>query len=152
AQHDVPKPANFDVVGYTMMSCADLLGAFERLDRYLRILSDAFTMSLGDEAGSLRLTFELIGGRRPVPRQRAEFIMVTLIGFLPWISGRDARPVAVELPYPVPADLAPYRTAFRCPVTFDANSNGLLFSRDDLALPLPTSNPMLAEMHERYAG
>src|SRR5262245_48897958 len=37
AQHHVAKPANFDVVGYTMMSCADLLGAFERLERYLRI-------------------------------------------------------------------------------------------------------------------
>src|SRR5262249_39996612 len=152
AQHDVARPANFDVVGYTMMSCADLLGAFERLERYLRILSDAFTMSLGEEGGRLRMTFELIGGRRTVPRQRAEFIMVTLIGFLAWISGRDVRPVAVELPYPAPADLAPYRTAFRCPLTFDAHSTALLFSRPAPALPLPTSNPMLAEMHERYAG
>src|SRR5947207_7942792 len=29
AQHRVAKPASFDVVGYTMMSGADLLGAFE---------------------------------------------------------------------------------------------------------------------------
>jgi AraC-like DNA-binding protein len=152
AQHDVAKPANFDVVGYTMMSCADLLGAFERLERYLRILSDALTMSLGEEDGRFRMTFELIGGARPVPRQRVEFIMVTLIGFLAWISGRDVRPVAIELPYPPPGDLAPYRAAFRCPLTFDANSNSLLFARADLALPLPTSNPVLAELHERYAG
>ena len=109
AQHQVAKPANFDVVGYTMMSCADLLGAFERLERYLRILSDAMTMSLSEEGGRFRMTFELIGGERAVPRQRVEFIMVTLIGFLAWISGRDVRPVAVELPYPAPKDLAPYR-------------------------------------------
>jgi AraC-like DNA-binding protein len=152
AQHDVAKPANFDVVGYTMMSCADLLGAFERLERYLRILSDAMTMSLSEEGGRFRMTFELIGGERPVPRQRIEFIMVTLIGFLAWISGRDVRPVAIELPYPAPQAIAPYREVFRCPITFDADSNSLLFSRADLALPLPTSNPVLAEMHERYAG
>jgi AraC-like DNA-binding protein len=152
AQHDVAKPANFDVVGYTMMSCADLLGAFERLERYLRILSDALTMSLADENGRFHMAFELIGGERPVPRQRAEFIMVTLIGFLGWISGRDVRPVAIELPYPAPADLTPYRKAFGCPITFDAGSNSLIFSRADLAQPLPTSNPVLAELHERYAG
>jgi hypothetical protein len=30
----VVRPASFDVVGYTMMSCADLRGAFDRLIRY----------------------------------------------------------------------------------------------------------------------
>ena len=116
AQHDVAKPANFDVVGYTMMSCADLPAPSERLERYLRILSDALTMNSGEEDGRFHMTFELIGGERPVPRQRVEFIMVTLIGFLAWISGRDVRPVAVELPYPAPQDQAPYRAAFRCPL------------------------------------
>ena len=37
AQHQVARPAAFDVVGYTMMSCADLRGAFDRLIRYLRV-------------------------------------------------------------------------------------------------------------------
>ena len=37
AQHQVVRPASFDVVGYTMMSCADLRGAFDRLIRYLRV-------------------------------------------------------------------------------------------------------------------
>jgi Arabinose-binding domain of AraC transcription regulator, N-term len=31
AQHQVVRPASFDVVGYTMMSSANLHGAFERL-------------------------------------------------------------------------------------------------------------------------
>ena len=79
AQHRVAKPASFDVVGYTMMSGADLLGAFERLERYLRILSDALTMSLSFEDSRFRMAFELIGGERPVPRQRCEFIMVSLV-------------------------------------------------------------------------
>ena len=35
AQHNVVRPASFDVVGYTMMSCANLRSAFERLIRYL---------------------------------------------------------------------------------------------------------------------
>ena len=151
AQHRVAKPASFDVVGYTMMSCGNLLGAFERLVRYLLILSDALTMILSEERGRYRVTFELFGGDRPVPRQRIEFILAQVVTFCRWISGRDVRPLAVELAYPAPADPAPYRDAFGCPVSFGAPGNCLVFSLADLTLPLPTSNPMLAELHERFA-
>ena len=152
AQHQVTRPAAFDVVGYTMMSCADLRAAFERLIRYLLILSDALTMTMEEEPGGYRVTFVLFGGERPVPRQRMEFIFVTVIGFCRWICGREVHPLAIELPYSAPADLAPYRTALRCPVAFDAPRNSLLFARADMSAPLPTSNPLLAEMHERFAG
>jgi AraC-like DNA-binding protein len=152
AQHEVARPASFDVVGYAMMSCADLRAAFERLIRYMLILSDALTMTLSKEHGGFRMTFELFGGSRPVPRQRIEFIIVTLIGFCRWVSGREVHPLAIELPYPAPADLAPYRVAFRCPVSFDAPATSLLFAHSDLTAPLPTSNPQLAELHARFAG
>jgi AraC-like DNA-binding protein len=152
AQHHVARPASFDVVGYAMMSCADLRAAFERLIRYLLILSDGLTMTMSEEGAGHRVTFVLFGGDRPVPRQRIEFIFVTVIGFCRWISGRDMHPAAVELPYPTPADLAPYRVAFRCPVSFDASRASLLFAGADMAVPLPTSNPQLLELHERFAG
>src|SRR5262245_12062503 len=152
AQHHVARPASFDVVGYTMMSCADLRGAFERLIRYLLILSDALTMTMREEDTGFRLTFILFGGDRPVPRQRIEFIFVTVIGFCRWISAREIHPVRVELPYPPPVDPAPYRAAFRCPVEFDAAVASMLFSRADLTTPLPTSNRLVADLHERFAG
>jgi AraC-like DNA-binding protein len=152
AQPHVVRAASFDVVGYAMMSCADLRTAFERLIRYLLILSDAFTMTMSEERAGYRVTFVLFGGDRPVPRQRIEFIVVTLIGYCRWISGREVYPLAIELPYPAPADPAAYRAALRCAVTFDAPRNSLLFARADMTAPLPTSNPQLAELHERFAG
>src|ERR1700759_3953953 len=69
-QHDVARPASFDVVGYTMMSCADLRGAFDRLIRYLLILSDALTMTVAEEEEGFRISFVLFGGDRPLPRHR----------------------------------------------------------------------------------
>ena len=121
AQHQVARPASFDVVGYAMMSCADLRTAFERLIRYMLILSDALTMTSDRGAGRLPdYRSSCYGGSRPVPRARIEYIVVTVIGFCRWISGRDVHPLAIELPYPAPADLAPYRAAFRCPVSFGA--------------------------------
>jgi AraC-like DNA-binding protein len=152
AQHQVARPAAFDVVGYTMMSCADLRGAFERLIRYLLILSDALTMTMTEEADGYRIDFVLFGGNRPIPRQRIEFMFVSVISFCRWISRSDVSPRSVELAYPGPADQSPHRSAFRCPVTFDASRNSLLFARADMDLRLPTFNPQLAELHERYAG
>src|SRR6516164_6602074 len=109
AQHQVARPASFDVVGYTMMSCADLRTAFDRLIRYLLILSDALTMTMEAEADGDRVTFVLFGGDQPIPRQRIEFICISVISFCRWISRRDIHPAAVEFPYPAPADPALYR-------------------------------------------
>ena len=75
-----------------------------------------------------------------------------MIGFCRWITGREVHPLAIELAYPAPADAAPYDAAFGCPIAFDAPRNSLLFAYADLTTPLPTSNPMLAELHERFAG
>jgi AraC-like DNA-binding protein len=152
AQHHVARPAAFDVVGYAMMSCSNLREAFERLIRYLLILSDALTITMSEERAGYRMTFVLLGGDRPVPRQRIEFIFITVISFCRWISGREVHPLVVDLPYPTPDDPAPYRAAFRCPVSFDASSASMLFANADLTTPLPTSNPLLAELHERFAG
>jgi AraC-like DNA-binding protein len=75
-----------------------------------------------------------------------------VIGFCRWISRSDIAARAIELAYSAPADLSLYRPVFRCPVSFDAERNSLTFSRADMNLALPTSNPQLAELHERYAG
>src|ERR1700758_4479771 len=128
ARHEVARPASFDVVGYTMMSCADLRSAFERLIRYLLILSDALTMTMVEVDDGYRIDFVLLGGDRPIPRQRIEFIFITVISFCRWITRSDVSPRSVELSYPAPGDLAPYRAAFRCPVAYAAERNSLSFS------------------------
>src|SRR5207302_8336601 len=109
AQSQVVRPASFDVVGYTMMSCANLRDAFERLVRYLRILSDALTIHRREERGRYHISFELRGGERPVPRPRIDFILVTVATFCRWVSGRDVNPVEVAISYSAPRDPAPYR-------------------------------------------
>jgi hypothetical protein len=46
AMQALPTPSLFDAVGYAMMSSPNLLASTERLVRYLRIVSDASTVSL----------------------------------------------------------------------------------------------------------
>ena len=148
----VVKPGSFDVVAYAMMSSANLHGTLERAVRYVDILSDAATLTIADNREGHRLILELFGGKHPVPRQRFEFDLMTLLTFFRWVTNRDLRPLAFELRFPPPADPQPYQDAFKCPLRFNAPVNALLFARADITLPLPTAHPELAEAHERIAS
>ena len=152
AQRDLPRPKSFDVVGYAMMSCANLRDALDRLVRYLRILSDTLTLTRSEDGSLYQLSFELRGERRPIPRQRLEYILVTLLNFCRWVGGRQIHPRAVAIPYPAPADPRPWQEAFGCAVSFGASTCSLVFALEDLARPLPTSNARLAELHDRFVG
>jgi AraC-like DNA-binding protein len=152
ANSNVVKAGSFDVVAYAMMSSPNLLGMLERAVRYVDILSDAATLTVKDDREGHRLILELFGGKHPVPRQRFEFDLMTILSFFRWVTNRDLRPLAFELRFPPPADIQPYQAAFKCPLRFDAPLNALLFARTDVTWPLPTAHPLLAAMHERVAS
>jgi AraC-like DNA-binding protein len=151
ANSSVAKPASFDVVAYTMMSSRHLLGILESVSRYVAIVSDAACLAVAQTDEGYRITLELFGGGHPVPRQRFEFDLMTVLSFCRWVTNRDLRPLALELRFPPPADLRPYQEAFKCPLRFNAPVNALLFARADVLSPLPTAHPLLAEVHERLA-
>jgi len=152
ANSNVAKPASFDLVGYAMMSSPHLLGILERLSRYVAIVSDAASLAVAEHDEGYRMTLELSGGGRPVPRQRFEFDLMTILSFCRWVTNRDLRPLALELRFPPPADLRPYQEAFKCTLRFGAPVNALLFAGADVMNPLPTAHPLLARMHERLAS
>ena len=154
AQHHVARPASFDVVGYTMMSCADLRGAFERLIRYMLILSDALTVTVNEELGGDRITFVLFGGDRPMPRQRIEFISISVISFCRWISRREICPRAVEFAYPAPSDPALYRDACRTAVGVVRRAPPQYSVRTGRynGAAADVQSAACRELHERFAG
>lgn len=146
------RPAIFGVVGYAMMSSANLATALDRLIRYLRIISHAAAVRAVPQGHDMAFTLELHGGAAPVPRQRFEFDLLTLLAFSRWVLGRELRPLAVSLTHQAPADPQPYLQAFRCLPQFGARCNGAVLARWDLEAPLPTFHPQMAELHDRFAG
>ena len=147
--------ANFDVVGYAMMSCPNLLASLECLVRYLRMVSEAAALELraeGDEGAAYSIALTLFGGAMAVPRQRYEFDLLTLLSFLHWISGRRFSPLFVELSYPEPTQPQRYHDAFQSPVRFNTGTNRLVLATADLRLPLPTHHPSLEKFHAQFAS
>ena len=93
----VPKPGNFDIVGYAMLSSKDLRGALQSFSRHMRLVSDAAEITLHDQGENVLARFDQCGGREPVPRQRIEFNLLTLLTFCRWVSGRHILPVSLSV-------------------------------------------------------
>ena len=140
---------NFDVVAYAMMACPTLLEGLKRLARYMNVVSDAATFALTPAADGYWLHLGHTGGDRPVPRQRVEFGMLTVLTHCCWITGRDVRAATVEFVYPEPPDQRAHREAFQCPLRFGRDANRALLRTADLALPLSGRNATLASLHEK---
>ncbi|KQV91354.1 hypothetical protein ASD15_04810 [Massilia sp. Root351] len=152
ASSDCPRPATLDLLTYTMMTAPNLEAALQRFIRYLRIISDATTFTLepdGARGQWLRLAIE--GGELAVPRQRCEFILITILNICRWISSKAINPAAIEFVHVEPGSTQAHARAFAGPLTFNAARNGLLICAADLAAPLPAANARLSELHEKFA-
>ncbi|MDQ1815941.1 AraC family transcriptional regulator [Massilia sp. CCM 9210] len=143
------KPACFGVVLHVMMSSPDLGSALRRMAQYVPIISSAARFILTQDSQGCGLTLTLGDG---APGDRHDFALLMIANLCRWLTGRDLRPQSVELAHARPANLVPYLAAFGCPCHFGAKRYRLSFSPADLGLPLMTGNPLLTELHERFAN
>jgi AraC-like DNA-binding protein len=139
-----------DVVGHALASAPCLRAGFERLARQMAVVSDAATFALQEEGTQgFWLILGHIGTARPVPRQRVEYGMLTLLMLCQWLTRQKVEPLVVELVYPAPANPSPLRVAFGVPMLFDQPASRMLLTRQDLLSPIPTHNSSLWELHGR---
>jgi len=137
------------VVGHEMMACPTLLAALQRLERSMNVVSNAATFALEEDDAGWWFELGHRGGERPVPRQRVEFGMLTMLGFCSWVTGRDVRARVVEFVYPEPPDASRHADVYACPLRFGAGANRALLARADLERPLPCRDPGMAALHAR---
>jgi len=140
---------NVDLVGYALASGPDLLTGFRHLQRHMAVISDATTFALQSDPRGYWLVLNHIGATRPIPRQRVEYAVLTLLTLCDWLTRRELAPLAVELCTPPPADEARYRAAFGLLPRFGQPANRFLLAEADLRAPIPTHNPSLWALHER---
>ena len=140
---------NVDLVGYALASGPDLLTGFRHLERHMAVISDATTFALQSDPRGYWLVLSHIGATRPIPRQRVEYAVLTLLTLCHWLTRRELTPLAVELITPPPADDTPHRAAFGLLPRFGQPANRFLLADVDLRSPIPTHNPSLWALHAR---
>lgn len=150
-RHLASRYGNVDLVGYALASGPHLLAGFKDLTRHMAVISDATTFTLEQDMRGHWLALNHIGATRPVPRQRVEFAVLTLLVLCSWLTRREVQPLAVEFmaPPPPPAHEGPYRAAFGLLPRFGQAANRFLIAEADLLAPIPTHNPGLWALHEQ---
>lgn len=143
-------PTGLDVISYVLMSSPDLRHALGRLARFLTLVNGAQAVQLLEEKDGCRLVLESWYAGA-LPRARVDYTVALLMRLSRWLVGSDIQPLCAEFGYAAPGNHEAHRALLGCPIQFGSGHYSLLFSHDDLALPLPSADPQLSHLHERLA-
>jgi AraC-like DNA-binding protein len=135
------------ILGQAFMTCRDLAQVIDLLLKYYHLLASGLQLELETSGEQCILT--LVSAPRDVS---IEFGYELLYGaFINTLRGLLNAPdlcLRMELPYPEPAHSNLYYEALGKEVYFNCVIGRILFHRDQLDTPVPSSNPVLRNLYE----
>ncbi|EMG4341925.1 AraC family transcriptional regulator [Pseudomonas aeruginosa] len=146
-------PGAFQLVGYAMISSANLKDALLALVRFSTLLGNGFTVNPTQEEDGIRLWYaDNTEDRIKKSRVFNDVLLSSTLGLCRWMTGGKL-PAAreIEFMYPTPLDISEHQRIFDCPLRFGKNRNSILFDQDALSIPLSTANEALALLHGNLA-
>lgn len=145
-------PNGLDVISYVVMSSPSLHHALGQLARFMSLVNGTRVVHLLEEKEGSRLVFAPWYAS-PLPRARADYTFAVLMRICRWLVGNDIQPLSAEFAYAQPKSTSAHAALMQgAPLLFDAPRYSILFSAADTALPLPSADPQLSELHERLAS
>lgn len=141
-------PSYLGALGYAVLASETLRTALERIHRYVRVLNDQGRFDLEEREDGMRAII-VVEEDSLNAAVRDDSQLAVLVGLCRINFGEDFRPLEVSLRHAEPEDRSPWDALFRCPLRFEAEDNALTVRSEDLDVPLPSSNPVLAQMNER---
>lgn len=145
------KPNAFGAMGYSMMSAPTLKDCLIRSTRYARSVTQASSSKLTLIEGGAQFEIILQPPNVPDVAQTYEFLTLVLLNFLRWLAGFNMKPQRAEFIHPTPSYSRTHQEFFGCPIYFSSGHNVLVFSNEQLALPLITADAVMAVFHDRHA-
>lgn len=148
AQH--MRTGAFGGYEYLLRNSASLQQAFERADRYMRLIDDLARITV-EVRGELVTTRLFRMGGHAAPPADVECLFAFIAGVLK-AELPAARLSAVHFAHRAATALAPYEQHFECPVRFEQPAYELLFPASMLALaPTRRADPELGRVLEEHA-
>jgi AraC-like DNA-binding protein len=137
-------------VGYAWLSSATLGEACRRVARYMRVITDLWTMRIEEGADGVRIAFAFRGSQPSVVWAH-DWVAAGFVRLCRITYGEAFAPIGVAIVREAPERRAPFDEWFRCPIVWGAERVSILCRCEDLAQPLPTANPDMAQASERIA-
>jgi AraC-like DNA-binding protein len=142
---------NGGVIAYLAVCAETVQAAIQGFQRYASVVCDGFSAEMkADRAG----TQLIVRAADPIWRQSphlGEFGTARMIGALRSITGVALSPLEVRLMHPRGVAPSECRRFFGCPVEYGAAADIVRFSKDVLAIRIPTADSRLGHILRAYA-
>ena len=140
---------DWGLLGYALATCRTALDGMKLAQKYSGAATNIVEAAFEERDEGFAI---LMRARQPLsdllPFAIEEAFSSTLM-VLRQRTGREVRPLSVELAYGPPDYAARYRSIFKCAPRFNQSQNAMVFSRSDVLEPLPSHNPVTARLAEQ---
>jgi AraC-like DNA-binding protein len=142
------KQTTFHALGYGLSASSTLKEAFERVQRYCHVASDAIEYEFSRSGGEYHFVIE------PAPNVADESVDALVAAYLRMcrsLIGHDYSPLRVEFRRERPDSVEDFQRLLRAPLQFGAARTRLVFDIDAIERPLDGGNPELARHSDEIA-
>jgi AraC-like DNA-binding protein len=142
------KHTTFHALSYGLAASSTLKEAFERVQRYCHVASDAVEYELFRCGSDYHFVIEPAAD---IPFESIDALVAAQLRMCRSLIGRDFSPLLIELRRPRPGDIDDFERILRAPLKFAAAHNRLVFDSESLECPLEGGNPELARHSDAIA-
>jgi AraC-like DNA-binding protein len=142
------KQTTFHALGYGLSASSTLKEAFERVQRYCHVASDAIEYEFSRSGGEYHFVIE------PAPNVADESVDALVAAYLRMcrsLIGHDYSPLRIEFRRERPDSVEEFQRLLRAPLQFGAARTRLVFDIEAIERPLDGGNPELARHNDAIA-
>jgi AraC-like DNA-binding protein len=142
------KQTTFHALGYGLSASSTLKEAFERVQRFCHVASDAIEYEFSRHGAEYHFVIEPAG---PVADESVDALVAAYLRMCRSLIGHDYSPLRIEFRRARPSGLEDFERLLRAPLQFGAARTRLVFDCEAIERPLEGGNPELARHNDAIA-
>jgi len=143
------KQTTFHALSYGLSASSTLKEAFERVQRYCRVASDAIEYEFWRSGAEYHFVIEPADD---VTDESVDALVAAYLRMCRSLIGHDYSPLRIEFRRERPAEIEDFESLLRAPLQFGAARTCLVFDAESIERALDGGNPELARQHDAIAA
>jgi AraC-like DNA-binding protein len=144
---DYLLPSHLGPLGFAWLASTSLRSAFQRVQRYIKVLHENMQVTMHDSEDALVVSFNLDAPSvNAYHRDIGHLAIMTRMCRFNY--GNQWNPSRVTVAHPAPPDQSYFYSLFRCPVDFGAEENSLHIDLKQADKRLTGASKQLAQLHD----
>jgi AraC-like DNA-binding protein len=140
-------PSHLGPLGFAWLASTSLRSAFQRVQRYIKVLHENLQVTLHDSEDALVVSFNLDAPSVNLYQRDIGYLAI-ITRMCRFNYGDQWHPLRVTVAHPTPPDQSYFYTLFRCPVDFEAEENCLHIDLKQADKRLTGASKQLAQLND----